>query len=132
MRKYSFLFPLWSTLVTVSKRRGPSAFGPSATATSGGIHPAPPKHACILTEWQVPYTPVSSSNNTAGLDPATQERLERMENVLSVVVRHNPGMGGYDAVREWLNCEFYLAFMATRVCALAPLGKTSTTGRFPA
>lgn len=28
-----------------------------------------------------------------------------MENVLSVLVRHNPGVGGYDVVREWLNCE---------------------------
>lgn len=28
-----------------------------------------------------------------------------MENVLSVVVRHNPGIGGYDVVKEWLNCE---------------------------
>lgn len=59
----------------------------------------------MLTGSKVPYTPVSSSNNTAGLDPATQERLERMENVLSVVVRHNPGIGGYDAVRDWLNCK---------------------------
>ncbi|EKD03909.1 hypothetical protein A1Q2_01922 [Trichosporon asahii var. asahii CBS 8904] len=61
----------------------------------------------------VPYTPVSSSNNTAGLDPATQERLERMENVLSVVVRHNPGIGGYDAVREWLSSSAFQRFLAT-------------------
>lgn len=56
------------------------------------------------TRLQVPYTPVPSST-THQLDQATTERLERMENVLSVLVRHNPGVGGYDVVREWLNCE---------------------------
>lgn len=80
---------------------------PRAAATSTRpLARRPCMHRCIpLTRVQVPYTPVSSSNNTAGLDQATQERLERMENVLSVVVRHNPGLGGYDAIRDWLNCK---------------------------
>lgn len=56
----------------------------------------------MLTWLQVPYTPTPS---TPGVDQATAERLERIENVLSAVVRHNPGIGGYDAVREWLACE---------------------------
>lgn len=52
----------------------------------------------------MPYTP-APSNSAHGLDHATAERLDRIENVLSAVVRHNPGIGGYEAVREWLNCE---------------------------
>lgn len=55
---------------------------------------------------QVPYTPAPSNANAAGLDPVTADRIDRIENVLSVVVRHNPGIGGYDAVREWLACEW--------------------------
>lgn len=49
------------------------------------------------------------SSSTHQLDQATTDRLERIENVLSVLVRHNPGVGGYDAVREWLTCESVVA-----------------------
>lgn len=60
----------------------------------------------LLTAIQVPYTP-APSNSSQGLDQATTERIDRIENVLSAVVRHNPGIGGYEAVREWLSCMFH-------------------------
>ncbi|KAL1410133.1 hypothetical protein Q8F55_004136 [Vanrija albida] len=41
------------------------------------------------------------------------QRVERIENVLSVIVRHNPGIGGYDAVREWLASTAFQRFVAT-------------------
>ncbi|GMK54408.1 hypothetical protein CspeluHIS016_0109940 [Cutaneotrichosporon spelunceum] len=63
-----------------------------------------------VPELCVPYTPVPSSS-THQLDQATTERLERMENVLSVLVRHNPGVGGYEAVREWLNSSTFQRFV---------------------
>ncbi|BEJ11219.1 hypothetical protein CspHIS471_0106410 [Cutaneotrichosporon sp. HIS471] len=63
-----------------------------------------------VPELCVPYTPVPSSS-THQLDQATTDRLERMENVLSVLVRHNPGVGGYEAVREWLSSSTFQRFV---------------------
>ncbi|KLT39360.1 hypothetical protein CC85DRAFT_265546 [Cutaneotrichosporon oleaginosum] len=63
-----------------------------------------------VPELCVPYTPVPSSS-AHQLDQATTERLERMENVLSVLVRHNPGVGGYEAVRDWLNSSAFQRFV---------------------
>ncbi|OWZ26228.1 hypothetical protein C361_07060 [Cryptococcus neoformans Tu259-1] len=55
-----------------------------------------------VPELCVPYNP-QASNNTHGPDPQTAARLESIEAVLSVVVRHTGGITHYDAIRDWIS-----------------------------
>lgn len=65
---------------------------------------------------QVPYNPQSSSSNSA-LDPKSSARLEKIESVLSILVRHVPGIGGYEQIQQWASSEFHLTTSAaTTVC----------------
>ncbi|KAL0242193.1 hypothetical protein I308_105822 [Cryptococcus tetragattii IND107] len=55
-----------------------------------------------VPELCVPYNP-QANNNTHGPDPQTSARLESIEAVLSVVVRHTGGIKHYDAIRDWIS-----------------------------
>ena len=56
---------------------------------------------------QVPYNPQSSSSST-GPDSRTANRLDLIESVLSVVVRHTTGIASYEAVKEWMSSKMSL------------------------
>ena len=58
---------------------------------------------------QVPYNPQSSSSST-GPDSRTANRLDLIESVLSVVVRHTTGITSYEAVKEWMSSKISLQF----------------------
>lgn len=55
-----------------------------------------------VPELCVPYNP-QANNNVNGPDPQTAARLESIEAVLSVVVRHTGGITHYDAIRDWIS-----------------------------
>ncbi|ORY27664.1 fungal-specific transcription factor domain-domain-containing protein [Naematelia encephala] len=55
-----------------------------------------------VPELCVPYNPQSSRHSDGGPDPQTAHRLERLEDVISVVVRHHGGLWGYKDVKEWM------------------------------
>ncbi|ODN87089.1 hypothetical protein L198_07091 [Cryptococcus wingfieldii CBS 7118] len=62
----------------------------------------PCQHCTKVPELCVPYNPQANSNSSSGPDPQTLARLESIESVLSVVVRHTSGITHYEAVRDWI------------------------------
>lgn len=66
----------------------------------------------------MPYNPQASSS-TAGLDPKTSSRIEKIESVLSILVRHTPGVGGYEAIQQWSASKFLnFSSQFCKVCQL--------------
>ncbi|WVN87249.1 uncharacterized protein L203_102426 [Cryptococcus depauperatus CBS 7841] len=55
-----------------------------------------------VPELCVPYDPQTNANNNPGLDSQTQARLDSIESVLSVIVRHTSGITHYEAIRNWI------------------------------
>ena len=55
------------------------------------------------TEPQVPYNPQSSRDAASGPDPQTSGRLDKIEDILSVVLRHHGGLWGYKDVKEYMS-----------------------------
>ncbi|KAK4688108.1 hypothetical protein P7C73_g1993, partial [Tremellales sp. Uapishka_1] len=51
----------------------------------------------------VPYNPAPSSSSANGPDAHTAARIDRIESVLSVLVRHTGGIGSYDSIRDWVS-----------------------------
>lgn len=51
-----------------------------------------------MPELCVPYNPANSTSTDAG----TAHRLERLETVLSYVVRHHGGLWGYKEIKDWM------------------------------
>jgi hypothetical protein len=67
---------------------------------------SPKRSLCDSTDRvQVPYNPQANSSGGSGPDVITASRLDRIESVLSVVLRHHGGIWGYKDVRDWMNRE---------------------------
>nr|XP_031857365.1 uncharacterized protein CI109_007229 [Kwoniella shandongensis]KAA5524437.1 hypothetical protein CI109_007229 [Kwoniella shandongensis] len=66
-----------------------------------------------VPELCVPYNPQANSNNHSSPDPQTLARLESIESVLSVVVRHTGGITQYEAVRDWITSTQFQKHLAS-------------------
>ncbi|WVQ94574.1 hypothetical protein IAU59_001654 [Kwoniella sp. CBS 9459] len=66
-----------------------------------------------VPELCVPYNPQANNSNHSGPDPQTQSRLDSIEAVLSVVVRHTGGITQYDAVRDWITSPPFQKHLAS-------------------
>ncbi|KAK8861265.1 hypothetical protein IAR55_002084 [Kwoniella newhampshirensis] len=73
----------------------------------------PCQHSRKVPELCVPYNPQASSNHHSSPDPQTLARLESIESVLSVVVRHTGGITQYDAVRDWITSTAFQKHLAS-------------------
>ncbi|WWC59894.1 uncharacterized protein I303_102456 [Kwoniella dejecticola CBS 10117] len=73
----------------------------------------PCNHSRKVPELCVPYNPQANSNSGNGPDPQTIQRLESIEAVLSVVVRHTGGITQYDAVRDWITSSPFQKHLAS-------------------
>lgn len=62
-----------------------------------------------VPELCVPYNPASNTSN--GSDPVTAHRLERLETVLSYVVRHHGGLWGYKDIKDWMHGMYLVAHL---------------------
>lgn len=56
-----------------------------------------------VPELCVPYNPTANNTSSSGPDPDTAHRIERLETVLSYVVRHHGGLWGYKDIKEWMH-----------------------------
>ncbi|WWC68905.1 uncharacterized protein I206_102841 [Kwoniella pini CBS 10737] len=75
-----------------------------------------PCNHCVarkVPELCVPYNPQANSSSSNGPDPQTVQRLESIEAVLSVVVRHTGGITQYDAVRDWITSSPFQKHLAS-------------------
>ncbi|WVQ83484.1 hypothetical protein IAT38_005625 [Cryptococcus sp. DSM 104549] len=66
-----------------------------------------------VPELCVPYNPQANTGSQPGLDPQTVARLESIESVLSVVVRHTGGITHYDAIRDWITSPPFQKHLAS-------------------
>ncbi|WVR04131.1 hypothetical protein IAU60_001130 [Kwoniella sp. DSM 27419] len=66
-----------------------------------------------VPELCVPYNPQANNPQSSGPDPTTASRLDSIEAVLSVVVRHTGGISQYDAVREWIGSSPFQKHLAS-------------------
>ncbi|WVF67048.1 hypothetical protein IAT40_001791 [Kwoniella sp. CBS 6097] len=73
----------------------------------------PCQHSRKVPELCVPYNPQANNSNHTGPDPQTMSRLDSIEAVLSVVVRHTGGITQYDAVRDWITSPPFQKHLAS-------------------
>ncbi|OCF43421.1 hypothetical protein I317_02721 [Kwoniella heveanensis CBS 569] len=73
----------------------------------------PCQHCKCRPSVVVPYNPQANNNNHSGPDPQTLSRLDSIEAVLSVVVRHTGGITQYDAVRDWITSPPFQKHLAS-------------------
>ncbi|OCF78216.1 hypothetical protein I204_00153 [Kwoniella mangroviensis CBS 8886] len=66
-----------------------------------------------VPELCVPYNPQANNNNNSGPDHHTAQRLDSIEAVLSVVVRHTGGIAQYDAIRDWISSSIFQKHLAS-------------------
>jgi hypothetical protein len=64
-------------------------------------------HAIVIEDhlifMKVPYNPQVAKEMAP--DPYTAARIEKLEEVLTVVVRHQGGLWGFKQVKEWMAGE---------------------------
>jgi hypothetical protein len=57
---------------------------------------------------QVPYNPQSNKDASSGPDPTTAARLDKLESVISTVIRHHGGLWGYPHIKEFMAGKYHV------------------------
>ncbi|KAK1920862.1 fungal-specific transcription factor domain-containing protein [Papiliotrema laurentii] len=91
-----------------------------------------PCQHCIarkVPELCVPYNPQSHKESANGPDPQTASRLDKIEDVLSVILRHHGGLWGYKDVKEYMSHgPFNRVFPATVLAPSSPHRRSLALG----